>query len=79
MAIWVRMPDANYGWAARSGGFMRRNQLRWIHLKMPIREGRDIHAVADIRDARCMAQQQAARLLLRGARRDLMDQHEQFA
>lgn len=79
MAIGVGMPDTNNGRAARSGSLMRGNQPRWIHLKMPIRERRDIHAMADIRDALCMAQQQAARLLLRGARRDLMDQHEQFA
>lgn len=79
MTIRVGMPDAKYGGAARSRVFMRRNQPRWIHLKMPIRERRDIHAMADIRDALCMAQQQATRLLLRGARCDLMDQHEQFA
>ena len=79
MTIGVRMPDANDGGAAQSCGFMRRNQPRWIHLKMPIREGRDILAVANIRDALCMAQQQATRLLLRGVRRDLMDHHEQFA
>lgn len=79
MTIGVGMPDANDAGAARSGRLMRRNQQRWIHFKMPIWERRDIHAVADIRDAIGMAQQQATRLLLRGARRNLMDQHEQFA
>ena len=79
MAIGVGMPDTNNGRAARSGSLMRGNQPRRIHLKMPIRERRDIHTMANVCDALCMAQQQATRLLLRGARCDLMDQHEQFA